>query len=397
MKLKNSGDFSPELKVVNVTESKHRQSIAVRVFPMRIVSVLCMLYHRFMKRPEKKMAKHVILSIILICTAAILLIAARNIAGFAEWYSVNIYSVITATIGRLTGIFPFSVAEAAVCILPFIIITDIVCCRKRLGAMCMHIVLIVSVLFFLYAANCGINYHRNTFVDQDTLLDAVFTKEQLEDFCEYIIDRLDECESASAYPQGKELSDSARISMKKISEMYPSLRGYYPAPKQLTLLSRAFSGMGVSGIYSPFTVEANINGEMPDMEKPFTSCHELSHLRGYMNEGEANYIGWLACTGSDDPSFNRSGWLIAWMHAGGALRRIDPESYEKLRERLPSYAVSEIEENTMFWSSHETKAAEVQDRVNDAYLKANDQKDGIQSYGMLTTLMLVNYYNIGVR
>ena len=54
---------------------------------------------------------------------------------------------------------------------------------------------------------------------------------------------------------------------------------------------------------------------------------------------------------------------------------------------------SEIEENSMFWSSHETKASEVQDRVNDAYPKANNQKDGIQSYGMLTTLMLMNYYD----
>ncbi len=149
--------------------------------------------------------------------------------------------------------------------------------------------------------------------------------------------------------------------------------------------------MGVSGIYSPFTVEANINGEMPDMEKPFTACHELSHLRGYMNEGEANYIGWLACIGSDDPSFNRSGWLIAWSYAGGTLRRIDPERYEKLLKKLPSYAVSETEENRMFWSSHETGAAEVQDRVNDAYLKANGQKEGVQSYGMLTTLMLMYY------
>ena len=31
---------------------------------------------------------------------------------------------------------------------------------------------------------------------------------------------------------------------------------------------------------------------------------------------------------------------------------------------------------------------------NDAYLKANDQKDGIQSYGMLTTLMLMHYYDL---
>lgn len=339
------------------------------------------------------MPEVVIISIILLCIAVILLIAAKNIYGFAEWYSVNIYSAITSTIGRLTGAFPFSVAEIVVCILPLIIIADIVRCRKRLRAALTHILLFASILFFLYAANCGINYHRSTFVDQETLTGAKFTEEQLADFCGYIADQLEECGSASAYPQGKVLADAARLSMNKLSEKYPSLSGYYPAPKQLTILSRAFSSMGVSGIYSPFTVEANINGEMPGMEKPFTSCHELSHLRGYMNEGEANYIGWLTCIGSDDPAFNRSGWLIAWMHAGSALKRVDPERYESLRKKLPSYAVAEIEENSLFWSSHETKASEVQDRVNDAYLKANDQKDGIQSYGMLTTLMLMHYYS----
>lgn len=346
-----------------------------------------------MKRSSKRLPKAVLLSIILLCIAAALLIASKNIGGFAEWYSVNIYSMITGTIGRFTGAVPFSVAEAVVCILPLGIVADIVRCRKRLRTAFMHILLIASILFSLYAANCGINYHRNTFVDQEALSDAMYTEEQLADFCEYIAGRLEECGPSPDYPQGKKLADAARLSMSNLSEKYPSLRGYYPVPKQLTFLSRAFSNMGVSGIYSPFTVEANINGEMPGMENPFTACHELSHLRGYMNEGEANYIGWLACIESDNPSFNRSGWLIGWMHAGGALRSVDPERYNKLCKRLPSYAVSEIEENNRFWSSHETKAAEVQDRVNDAYLKANDQEYGIQSYGLLTVLMLMHYYD----
>lgn len=345
-----------------------------------------------MKQSDKKMPKSLIIPIILLFISAALLIASRNISGFAEWYSVNIYSVITGTLGRLSGAVPFSVAEAAVCILPFIILADFVRCLKRLRAALLHIALIASILFFMYAANCGINYHRNTFVDREALYNATFTEEQLAGFCEYIVDQLNECESSPEYPQGKGLTDAARLSMNQLSEDYPSLHGYYPAPKQLTLLSRAFSNMGVSGIYSPFTVEANINGEMPDMEKPFTACHELSHLRGYMNEGEANYIGWLACIASDDPAFNRSGWLIGWMYAGGTLKRVAQERYEALREKLPSYAVSEIEENSLFWASHETKASEIQDRVNDAYLKANDMKEGIQSYGMLTTLMLMHYY-----
>lgn len=346
-----------------------------------------------MKQSDNTTSKLVLIPLMLICMAVALLIAADHADGFAEWYSVNIYSpLITGTVGRLAGIAPFSVAEAAVCILPFIIIADVVRCRKKLRKAFFRILLIVSVLFFLYAANCGVNYHRNTFVDRQALSEAQFTEDQLADFCEYIITRLEECSPDADYPQGRELAAEARMSMQKLSEKYPSLHGSYPPPKQLAVLSEAFSAMGVSGIYSPFTVEANINGEMPDMEKPFTACHELSHLRGYMNEGEANYIGWLACIGSDDPAFNRSGWLIGWIYAGSTLRRVDPERYEKIRERLPSYAASAVEENDLFWSSHETKASEVQDRVNDAYLKANDQKDGIQSYGMLTTLMLMYYF-----
>ena len=182
--------------------------------------------------------------------------------------------------------------------------------------------------------------------------------------------------------------------MYRLSGDEPALQGYYPVPKQLAFTSGAFSAMGVSGIYSPFTVEANINGQMPDMEKPFTACHELSHLRGFMNESEANYIGWLACIGSDDPAFRRSGWLIGWVYAGGALRRADPDQYERLREKLPESAAAELDENNEFWASHETGASGIQDRVNDAYLKANGQAEGIQSYGMLTVLMLMWYSSL---
>ena len=152
--------------------------------------------------------------------------------------------------------------------------------------------------------------------------------------------------------------------------------------------------MGVSGIYSPFTIEANVNGDMPDMHKPFTACHELAHLRGYMNEGEANYIGWLACIGSDDPAFRRSGWLIAWIYAGNALRRTDPDAFAAIYEKLPDEAVRELDENNEYWRSHETGASEIQDRLNDRYLRSHGQKNGIADYGMLTVLMLIWYDSI---
>ena len=350
------------------------------------------------KAPKKNKYKRTVnASAALICAALMLLIAAAASVGFAEWYSVHVYSLITRTVGRFFGAFPFSVSEVCVILLPVLLIADLIRCRSRLTAFLSHILLISSLLFFLYAANCGVNYRRSGFTDREALSEARFTEAQLVEFCEYAVSQIEESEPAGDevfhYPGKKELSVSAVSSMHKLSETAPSLEGFFPAPKQLGVLSETFSAMGVSGIYSPFTVEANVNGRMPGLEKPFTSCHELSHLRGYMDEGEANYIGWLACIGSDDPAFRRSGWLIGWTYAGGALRRVDPEAYEKIKARVPEKAAAELMANSNYWASHETGASEIQDRVNDAYLKTNGLSDGVQSYGMLTVLMLMWYFD----
>ena len=346
-----------------------------------------------MERSDRKLSRTVIASFVPAGAALVLLFAAKSAAGFAQWYSVSVYSLITGSLGRLTGIVRFSVAEVIILILPLLIIADFVRCRRRIRTALSHLLLLSALLFFLYAANCGVNYYRDPFVDREALSGARFTEEQLAGFCEYAVSQIEKSGAAGDYPQGNELADSARRSMQKLSETEPSLRGFYPVPKQLGPLSAALSAMGVSGIYSPFTVEANVNGEMPDMEKPFTSCHELSHLRGFMNEGEANYIGWLACIGSDDPAFRRSGWLIAWSYAGSALYRTAPDEYARLYETLPQSAAEELKKNSLFWTSHETGASEVQDKVNDAYLKANGQTEGVQSYGMLTILMLIWFYS----
>lgn len=44
-----------------------------------------------------------------------------------------------------------------------------------------------------------------------------------------------------------------------------------------------------------------------------------------------------------------------------------------------------------FWRMYEGKTNEVADRVNDTYLKANRQEDGIQSYGRMVDLLLGHY------
>ena len=153
-------------------------------------------------------------------------------------------------------------------------------------------------------------------------------------------------------------------------------------------MSQILSYQQLTGVYSPFTVEANYNRHMISYNKPFTMCHELSHLRGFMREDEANFIAYIACMASDDIDFNYSGALTGWVYATNALYKVDEVSYHMLYERLLPEVKAELAANSAFWDSYDGKIAEAADKVNDTYLKANNQTDGVQSYSRMVDLML---------
>ena len=49
--------------------------------------------------------------------------------------------------------------------------------------------------------------------------------------------------------------------------------------------------------------------------------------------------------------------------------------------------------NNVFWDRFEGKTAEVSTKVNDTYLKAHSQTDGVLSYGRMVDLMLADFYS----
>ncbi|MBP3927761.1 MAG: DUF3810 domain-containing protein [Clostridium sp.] len=169
----------------------------------------------------------------------------------------------------------------------------------------------------------------------------------------------------------------------------------HPRPKPL-LVSWILSVQQLSGIYSPFTVEANYNQEMTAYNIPHTICHELSHLRGFMREDEANFIGFLACIGSEDAEYRYSGYLSGWIYAGNALAKVDFDAYAACLDRLREEVLLDLRENSIFWGRYESKISEAAETVNNTYLKANNQKYGVRSYGRVVDLMLSWYLSGGV-
>lgn len=175
--------------------------------------------------------------------------------------------------------------------------------------------------------------------------------------------------------------------MEKLGQRYRRLSGHYPYPKPI-LNTWILSVQQTTGVYSPFTVEANYNRDIAYYDIPFTICHELSHLRGYMQEEEANFIGVLATIGADDLYFNYSGYVSAWVYAGNALARIDSTAFATLYSRINARTRQDMLYNNAYWQQFEGKPAEAHEQLNDAYLKMQGQASGVRSYGHVTDLML---------
>jgi len=357
------------------------------------------------KKISRKPGKSVVFGSTLLAGALLLQAAARSIPGFGQRYAVFVYPLLTGTAGRLFGILPFSVSELLLYLfLAGILVLLIRSAKRQLtrsdgdagpwkraaGRVLGHAFFLISFLFFLYTINCGINYYRTPFSDYLEYGTGRYSKEELDALCGWLTEQVNKAYAETGTQKVSRMQEAGVRAMEELGKRYPALNGSYPKPKPL-LLSRILSVQQLSGIYSPFTIEANYNNEMTPYNIPHTICHELSHLKGFMREDEANFIGFLACIGSENAEFRYSGYLTAWIYAGNALAAEDIEMYSEYWQQLRPEIHKDLEENSDFWNRFESKVSEAAEAVNDHYLKANRQSDGVKSYGRMVDLMLAWY------
>src|SRR5262249_49990038 len=64
----------------------------------------------------------------------------------------------------------------------------------------------------------------------------------------------------------------------------------------------------VSGMTDPYFLETLLASDVLPFERPMVLAHEWSHLAGIADEGEANFVAWIACVRST-PAHRYSAWL----------------------------------------------------------------------------------------
>ena len=158
-------------------------------------------------------------------------------------------------------------------------------------------------------------------------------------------------------------------------------------------LSSVMSMLQIGGFYFPWTGEANFNRVQPACSIPFVIAHEKAHQRCITSEDEANFFGFMACTRSDDPYVRYSGYLFAQRQLLNELMKVDQKrAIELVKQRLPGVQ-RDVDDLRAYWAQFDKGVAgevgKASHAVNDAYLKSNGVKGGIQSYRMSAKLLIV--------
>lgn len=326
-------------------------------------------------------------------------------------YSRGIYPVLSSVSGFFSSLLPRSVSEAMI----FLLLIVILFClsrsiyriirkrsdRKRLTLRLVSSVLCaVSCIVFAFTAFCGLNYSRETFAQSSGFTVIPSSAEELQELCIMLVWeanglRADLPENTqgvmiSGFTSVDETAGFAQSAYANLGEQYPSLSGYIPRPKPV-YFSNAMSYLNITGIYIPFFFEANVNVDVSAYSIPATMMHELSHFKGYMREEEANFIAYLACRGSGNAEFAYSGTMLALQNSLNALYTSDTGRYAEVAALISDAVQRDRAANSAYWRQFEGTAATVSTRVNDVYLKTNNQSEGVQSYGQMVDLLLAEY------
>lgn len=328
--------------------------------------------------------------------------------GFADFYNRYPAAFLRGVFAQISGILPCSIAEAFIIFSPFLLVAIIIYANKHfveswrtVGKFLIITVSVASLFFSTFVLNFGAGYHTSS-VDKLLGLDRRdVSADELRETAEILVEEINKYTDSLAvrssgssvmpYGYGK-LSEKLVEAYDKVCDEHAFV-SRFPSRVKPVMLSEPWTYTHISGVYTYFTGEANINVNFPDYTLPYTAAHEMAHQRGIAREDEANFVAFLVCAASDDEYIRYSGYLNLYEYVANALYSADKEAYSEVRAKLEPAARKEMSAYSAFFDKYrENVAANVTGAVNNAYLTIQGTP-GTKSYGMVVDLAVAYLRN----
>src|SRR5438874_653113 len=190
---------------------------------------------------------------------------------------------------------------------------------------------LTSVLYLLFLIVWGLNYRRVPLTEKLQLDRGYVSPETAELLASDAVDRVNALyDRAHAAGAAGGIDPQLAAAFAGVQRDLGSSRPARPGRPKHTLLDFYLRRAAVSGMTDPYFLETLVTGELLPFERPLVIAHEWSHLAGYADEGEANFVGWLTCLRAAE-AHQYSGWLFMYDELWPMLK---PADRAQLADRL---------------------------------------------------------------
>ncbi len=246
-----------------------------------------------------------------------------------------------------------------------------------------------AVLYLCFLASWGFNYRRVPMIDKLGFRGDAVTASAARAMADAAVDEVNllyETAHAAA-SAGDDRTGPLAEGLWRALELLGShgrAAVVIPRPKR-TVFDWYFKRAGVSGMTDPYFLETLIASDVLPFERSFVLAHEWSHVAGVANEGEANFLGWLACVRAS-PSDRYSGWLFLYQELLPSLAARDRAAVSSRLAPGPRLDLRASRDRLL--RNVNPRVAAAGWRVYDSYLKANRVDAGAASYADVVRLVL---------
>lgn len=309
--------------------------------------------------------------------------------------------------GRMWSVFPFSVMELLIALFllgnaVWLIRTAVLLVKEKdLRFFVRRLAVLAAAWLWLWCGLCWLwnaAYHAASFTERSGLETAPYSVEELAVVTAYfaqntarLADRVDRDDDGHFILDLDAFLEQGTQIYERLTSEFPCLAAKAVEVKPL-VCSRLQSMLGFTGMYFPFTGEANINVDAPACLIPATIAHEMAHQRMVASELEANFVGIAACTTCADVTFQYSGYLMGLIQLCNALYSVSPDTWYAIAQTYFTPELSaDWRDNNDYWAALASPVEDAAEQVYDSFLKGNGQELGMRSYGACVDL-LVAYY-----
>ncbi len=306
---------------------------------------------------------------------------------YAQWFSILSYAYIYPSI---------AIGDIIYVIFPLFVIIYFYRIERRRDKF-YFIIKIPIIIYCFFYWSWGFNYNLKS--ELELLKSNEYSKEELYSTTQYYIKKTNDLQiTLSKSSQDKVESKLSFYQVKnecinsiKKSNWILNNKEMNSFPVKKSLFSTPLSYMGFSGYINPFTLEANINYNIPDISLPVTVSHEIAHQIGYAFEDEANYIAIETLSNSKNNYLRYSGNLMAVQYLLAEIKKINPQLHKLYIKDLNVGVIKNIQQKNEYYLKYQNKYESFFKKNYDIFLKINNQKAGIKTYSLVVDLLINNY------